>query len=243
MKQVYTVQSQGALESYQEASQRLYPKLEAFLDHLKTEYQVTELPRCIVWTDRETATHLISDIPIPAYTNDYRTVFCPDLEVWRELYLKQLDCADNARVRAYYEMASTENHILQILGHEFVHHSGLFLDEAYEQARWFEEGMCEYISRKFFLTEQEFAAEAQVNSLLAEQYQKRHGEKELEAFDASAYEKDHASIFNEYWCSFLAVEQIVEQFHGDVMAVFDAYHRWFAQDREVPLSRWFSGRK
>lgn len=51
------------------------------------------------------------------------------------------------------------HNVLQILGHEMAHHSDLFLDETYETEMWFEEGMAEYISRRYFLTYEEYAAE------------------------------------------------------------------------------------
>ena len=123
---------------------------------LKEKYRTVDLPRCIVWTDYETATNSISDLTIPAYTNDYRTVMVPDIDVWKKLYLRQLESYKEndktAKVRAYYEMLTNRN-ILQIIGHEMAHHSDLFLDDAYEEAMWFEEGMVEYISRKYFLSE------------------------------------------------------------------------------------------
>lgn len=239
MKQVYAVQSQKALDAYGTACRRMLPKLEEFLAYLKAEYQVSSLPRCIIWTDRETATHLISDIPVPAYTNDYRTVFCPEPEVWRNLYLRQLDGLDYPEIQEYYETKLTENHVLQILGHEFVHHCDLFIDEAYEKERWFEEGMCEYISRKYFLTDDQFAEESRINALLVKQFRERNGSHSLENFSADTYTEDYASIFFEYWRSFLAVKQIVDQFCGDVMAVFREYHRWYREENEEPLVRWF----
>lgn len=238
MKQVYAVQSQEALDTYDAACRRMLPKLEEFLAYLKAEYQVSSLPRCIVWTDMETATHLISDIPIPAYINDYRTVFCPEPEVWRNLYLRQLDGQNCPEIQEYYERKLTENHVLQILGHEFVHHSDLFIDEAYERARWFEEGMCEYISRKYFLTEEQFSEEAGINALLVAHFCEKNEKHSLEDFSADTYTRDYASIFFEYWHSFLAVKQIVDRFGGDVMSVFREYHRWYREGNEAPLVQW-----
>ena len=88
-----------------------------------------------------------------AYTNDYRVMFCPEPAVWREIYLRQLDGLEgNAaeEIRAYYETAVGENHILSILGHELAHHSEWFPDDFEDEREsgiWFEEGMVEYIWR------------------------------------------------------------------------------------------------
>ena len=242
MKHIYAAETAEELIKYQGFVRKIQNKLTGYLDYLKTEYSVTDLPRAVVWTSKETATHLVSDLPVPAYTNEYRTMFCPDLAVWREIYLSQLAAGENAEVRRYYETCLTEDHVLQILGHEFVHHSELFLDgfdTDYESGIWFEEGMCEYISRKYFLTDTQFAEEARVNALLVEQFRGKYGTHSLEDFGAATYAGDYASIFFEYWRSFLAVNGIVERFGGDVLAVFREYQRWYQEGREQSLAEWF----
>lgn len=239
MKHVFAVTNSCQLEAYQQFLDRNLSALETFLSHLRAEYAVLSLPRAILWTDLETATNSISDIPIPAYTNDYRTVFCPELEVWKEIYLHQLDEFPHSAIREYYETGLTENHVLQILGHEFVHHSEFFPEGDYQQGIWFEEGMCEYISRKYFLTDVQFQEEARINRLLVELLQETYGGHSLEEFGAATYAGDYASIFYEYWRSFLAVEKIVEQYSGDVAAVFTAYHRWLHSGQDETLLAYF----
>ena len=239
MKHIYLVQSNDTLTEYQNTAQRAIPKLNAFLNDLQNMHKVTTLPRCVIWTDQHTATQLISDIPIPAYTNDYRTVFCPNLDSWRTIYLHQLDDTDNPDIRRYYETALSENHLLQILGHEFVHHSDLFIDEAYEKSIWFEEGMCEYISRRFFLTEQEFDEEARINALLVAHYSAHNRVHSLEDFSVSTYKGNYSDIFFAYWRSFLAVKKIIDAYNGDIHTVFVSYHEWFYSGCSIPLSQWF----
>lgn len=243
MKHIFAVQEQAELLAYQAFLSKHQAKLTQYLAFLKETYAVTELPRAVVWADMETATHLISDLPVPAYTNEYRTVFCPELDTWRNLYLCQLDSLNSSEIREYYESELCENHILQILGHEFVHHSDWFLDDFEEEQDcgiWFEEGMCEYISRKYFLTDSEFNQEARINALLVEQLTDRYGTHSLEDFGAAAYQGDYASIFFEYWRSFLAVQRIVDRCDGDIPAVFRSYHAWHRKGRQEPLSQWFS---
>lgn len=239
MKYVYAVTQQSDFFQFQDFASRYNSRLSAYLKYLSREYGVQDLPRAIVWASADTATNLISNIPIPGYTNEFRTVFCPDIGSWRNIYLLQLDETDNVEIRRYYEADLTENHVLQILGHEFVHHSDLFIDEAYERARWFEEGMCEYISRKYFLTDAQFTEAARINRLLVEQFQKKHGKASLENFSADTYWECYAGIFYAYWCSYLAIEQLVDRYKGDIMAVFREYHRWYNSGKAIPLSCWF----
>lgn len=243
MEHIFAVRDLAELLAYQTFLAKHRARLEQFLIFLKERYAVNELPRAVVWADMETATCLISDIPVPAYTNEYRTVFCPELETWKKLYLRQLEQLPEEEIRGYYTEELSENHILQILGHEFVHHSDLFPD-GFEEERnsgiWFEEGMCEYISRQYFLTDPEFHREAQINMQLVERLKDRYGSHSLESFGAATYQGDYASIFYAYWRSFLAVREIVERFGGDIPAVFRSYHDWDLEGRKEPLTQWFS---
>ena len=185
IKNIYAVKTESELTELQRIVHEMWPELEQFLSFLKEKYRTVDLPRCIVWTDYETATNSISDLPLPAYTNDYRTVMVPDIDVWKKLYLRQLESYEEnektSKVRTYYEMLTNRN-VLQIIGHEMAHHSDLFLDDAYEEAMWFEEGMVEYISRKYFLSEAEFAAEEEADGLLVELYEKENGILSLNDF-------------------------------------------------------------
>ena len=245
MKHIFAVQNQRELLAYQSFLEKHRGKLEQYLTFLKDRYAVTQLPRAVVWADLETATFLISDLPIPAYTNEYRTVFCPEIPIWKSVYLRQLEQFSNAEIREYYEKELSVNHILQILGHEFVHHSDLFLDDfdgLPDSGIWFEEGMCEYISRKYFLTDSEFNRQAQINALLVENFRQRYEAPSLEEFGMATYQEDYAAIFFQYWRSFLAVLEIVERFGGDVQAVFRSYHRWDRCGRVKTLEEWFAVR-
>lgn len=239
MKHIYAVNSAETLDSYQSLSEGFIQQIQSFLDYLRAEFAVVSLPRCVVWTDRETATHLISDVPIPAYTNDYRTVFCPEINVWRDIYLQQLAKADTWEIRQYYNQELTNRHVLQILGHEFVHHSDLFIDDAFSRSQWFEEGMCEYISRRFFLSGKEFERAVYIQQLLVSHWEERNGKTSIESFDASTYLDSYDAIFYHYWRSFLAVKLLIEQHNGDIMAVFRKYQLWYQKGHPIPLLDWF----
>lgn len=213
---IFAVKSAEELASYQAFVQRTEEKMCRYLTVLREKYAVEELPGTIVWTSRETATKRLSDIPVPSYTNERRIVFCPELRVWREIYLAQLEGLTGepaGKIRRYYETGLTEAHVLQILGHEFAHHSEYFSDADYEIDPWYEEGMAEYISRKELLSEAEFEEKAEIEGLLAELLSPRFSEENF----APGAGEDYAGIFFPYWRGFLAAQKRVAACGGDVV--------------------------
>ncbi|MBQ9265230.1 MAG: elongation factor Tu [Clostridia bacterium] len=199
--------------------------LSNFIGLLKSKYKVQSLPRCIVLTSARTATELISDIPIPAYTNDYRVVFVPQLDTWKNTYLRQLDSYENSadvkEIRSYYEAKLNDRHLLQIIGHELTHHSELFSDEIYENGgAWFEEGLVEYISRKYFLSASEFEDEVRINKKLVELYEQSHPQRPIALFGDS---KDYATIYYDYWRAFIKIMEAVDHCGGDELTVLLRY--------------------
>lgn len=209
---IFAVKSAEELASYQAFVRRTEERLYRYITVLQEKYAVEDLPSTIVWTSRETATKSLSDIPVPAYTNERRIVFCPELCVWQEIYLAQLkglagETAD--KIRRYYETGLTKNHVLQVLGHELAHHSAYFSDEDYEIDPWYEEGMVEYISRKELLSEAEFAEKAEIERLLVALLSPRFSKDNSEA--------DYAGIFFRYWRGFLAAQKRVAAYGGDVV--------------------------
>ena len=244
MEHIYAVETAAQLNAYQSFASEIQVPLEQYIQWITSRFQLSSLPRTILWTSPKIATTLLSDIPIPAYTNDYRIVMTSELDAWRHIYLAQLADyleADTAEIRSYYKTNLNRHHILQILGHELVHHSDLFIDEVYESGEgiWFEEGMAEYISRRYFLTKAEFAEEAHINRLLVKLFESKERGTIPRDFDAFTYRQNLDAIFYEYWRSFLAVDQIAENHNGDISAVFHSYHRWYEEGHTVPLARWF----
>lgn len=246
MNHLYLVENEEELSRYQRFVHSHQTRLNDYIFWLKSNFAVNELPNAILWTSGNTATNRISNIPIPAYTNDFRTVITSDLDTWRNIYLSQLngldDCEAVRTIRSYYNDKLNHSHILQILGHELAHHSALFLEDFNSELSngiWFEEGMVEYISRRFFLTAEEFDAEADINQLLVELLASRYGKHSLEKFGASTYEGDYASIFFEYWRSFLAVKGLIDNAQGCIHDVFQSYHEWNRAGTSQTLAQWF----
>ncbi|WP_369350774.1 elongation factor Tu [Streptococcus hillyeri] len=244
MNHLYAVETKEQLEIYQQFVKRYDNLLQDYVAYLSNNFQVDELPEVILWSDKIIATKYIRDIAVPAYTNDVRMVMTPELSVWQELYEKQLDDYEATEqittLRQHYQNIS-ENYLLQIVGHELAHWSELFLDDFdddLEQDIWFEEGMVEYISRRYFLTETEFEAEKSVNQELVALYQEKYGWHSLSEFGQKTYEGSYAAIFYEYWRSFLAIDQLVEKL-GTVQAIFASYHDWSESKAKQSLLEWF----
>ena len=147
-----------------------------------------------------------------------------------------------SKIKSYYLTALSQNHILQILGHELAHHSELFLEDFNSDLSdgiWFEEGMVEYISRRYFLSAEEFEAESEINRLLVDLLKSRYGTHSLEEFGKATYTGDYASIFFEYWRSFLAVKSIIDKHQGNIHSVFQSYHEWNQASGSQSLTQWF----
>ena len=247
MENIYAVKSNNELIEYQNFVKQIQPRLIEYIDYLNSEYAVSELPKSIVWTSYDIATKLISNIPIPAYTNDFRVVITPSIDAWRRIYLAQLSSIEKGKsyeeLQKYYNSQISTNHILQILGHELAHHIPFFMDEedkSLDSGIWFEEGMVEYISRRYFLTANEFSGAHENNLILVNALRSKYGKHSLDEFGAATYEGDLASIFFEYWRSYLAVHAIVDDHNGDIHKVFASYQDWYSRRNDISLLEWFA---
>ncbi|QLB51683.1 elongation factor Tu [Streptococcus sanguinis] len=247
MENLYLVKDENQLVAFRDFVAKNAAKLQDYLAFLKDEFAVYDLPQAIIWSDFDSATQIIRENPVPAYTNDKRMVMTPELPIWKELYLLQLENYKTSHqtraIESHYKSLSG-NSLLQIVGHELAHWSEHFLDDfdVYGAYIWFEEGMAEYISRKYFFTDEEFQAEKACNQSLVKLFQKKHGWHSLNDFGTSTYQGNYASIFYEYWRSFLTVDKLVENL-GSVQAVFNSYHRWENTDKTLPLLDWFIQQK
>ena len=225
MEFVFAVQNGCELEKFSRFANKYKDTIQEYIVFLARGYQVKDLPRCMVFASAKTATELIGDIPVPAYTNDSRIVFTPELDIWKRLYLRQLDGhemdAQAKDIRTYYETAMNDHHLLQIIGHELAHHSDLFSDEVYENGgAWFEEGAVEYISCKYFLTSHEFDEEVRIRKRLAELYERTHPKRQLSLFGNT---RDVETIFYDYHRAFLRITDAVDRCGGNAAAALLRY--------------------
>ncbi|MCP3030789.1 hypothetical protein LF817_05485 [Halobacillus sp. A1] len=238
MKQIFAFENKKDYEKNQATVENFYEKLKNYQIFLEVKYALKNKPKAIVWTSQELATTVFSQIPIPAFTNKNLIYFSPELTQWRKLFLQQLEGHLHTKIESFYENLS-ENHILSILGHELTHHSDLFVDEFDEErvdSIWFEEGMCDYISRKNILDEKEYSEITNVETELVEIFKHKYGAHSLDEFGQESYQSNLTSIMFDYWRSFLAVKHLVEvRANNDIMEIFNQYHQWHREGRKVPL--------
>ena len=134
---------------------------------------------------------------------------------------------------------NTETAIGEAIAECGIARKDLFLtDEDYETGIWFEEGMVEYISSRYFLTDEEFTAAKDAARQLTALFRAKHGWHSLEDFGQKTYEGDYASIFYEYQRSLLAIDALVQRL-GSVEAVFAEYKKWHDHPVDLPLTEWF----
>lgn len=242
MKQIYAFEAKEDYEKYKGRVERFNEKLKAYQNELEKNYALNDLPKAIIWTSVELATTVFSNLPIPAFTNKDVIYFSPDLSKWRNLFINQLEGENNTKINEFYESLS-ENYLLTIVGHELTHHSDLFLDE-FEDERadsiWFEEGMCDYLARKFLLNDNEFTEISNVELELVEIFKGKYGNHSLETFGSASYQGSLTSIMFDYWRSFLTIKFLVEEkANHDIKQIFSDYHKWHNNGRKVPLVKYF----
>ena len=223
MEYIYAVTTEEEIAVLRKFANNYSDAVDKYVSYLEKEFNAEDFPGSIVLTSYEIACNRISDIRVPAYTNDYRIVFCPAINTWRELYLKQLDgygVEETIKIRDYYSSKLNEHNLLQILGHELAHHISLFTDDAYDNGgAWFEEGMVEYISRKYFLSDEEYKFQKEINMEIVGLYEMAHGERPLSDFGKYADDNDLATVYYDYWKAFLEIDRIVQARNGDILSV------------------------
>jgi hypothetical protein len=240
MRQIYAYDNPGYYEQYEEVTARLYRRLMDYQTILEDEYQLEDPPRGIIWTSKDIATNVFSDVPVPAYTSRDVIFMTPDVSEWQSVMYAQLEERSRPDLEKYYQ-AFDEDNVLIILAHELTHHIELFPDDFddNDSGIWFEEGMCEYLPRRILLNDEAFEREMKHYEELVELFKSKYGSRSLEEFGAASYQANMASIMFDYWRSLLAVKFIVEdKYHGDIEKAFAVYNEWYDRHRDVTFSEY-----
>ncbi|MBA2173764.1 hypothetical protein H0266_02520 [Halobacillus locisalis] len=198
-----------------------------------------DYPRGVVFHDLQSATELYSTIPIPAYTSRDLIHIEPRVETWKEIFLTS---ATDSVAIDYYNNMDTKD-VAAIIAHELTHHADFFHDdfEGDEENMWFEEGMCEYLSKKLLLSETKFQAIQNVEDKLIKNYKEIYGEYTLDRFGESGYRSGKSETFSaafyDYWRSSKTVTRLVhEHFDGDIQALIACYVQW---EQNEPVHKYF----
>ncbi len=249
IKQIFAFETKVEYERYEYDIRQLMEKFKQYEMFLKDNFQLIHIPKSIVWTSSELATTVFSNIPVPAFTKQHTIYMTPSVEEWRAFYLSQLEnevLSEGANIEEIqqYFGSITIDHVFCILAHELTHHIELFPDEFDDDRTdgiWFEEGMCEYLSQKYTLTQEQFEElRANDNKMIAI-FKPQYGQLPIEQFGVGSY-KHHslAAIMLNYWRSAAAIQYLVEdRFHGDVKAVFEKFHELHTNGRKEKLTDYF----
>lgn len=246
IKQIFAFESITEYENNANGIKVLNSKLELYKERLVNEFELKILPKTIVWTNSENATTVFSKVPVPAYTNEETIFMSPSVDEWKNFYLSQLEGEGLAHIDAtayvkQYFQSITIDHVFCVLAHELTHHIELFPDDFEDERNdsiWFEEGMCEYLSQKLTLTEDQFNELRKIDNLMIEIFKPKYGNFILDEFGSGSYNQTSlASIMLNYWRSAAAIHYLVEVcYSGDVMKVFNLYHEWHEKGRVKPLT-------
>lgn len=241
--QVFAFESTKEAEKYKIMIDNLLIKLEDYVKMLEQEYKLIDYPKAIVWTTSELATTVFSNVPIPAYTNDRFICITPDINTWKKIYGDINKDIPNKSISDYYQNIST-SFLLTMIGHEFTHHSDLFLDN-FDDDRyngiWFEEGMCHYLSRKYLLNNEEVECISKVEWDYIMYYKNIFKPSSIEEFGAESYSNSMERIMYDYYRSFHTVKKLVEVLgKGNPQKIFELYQIWDNEGRKITLSEYFN---
>ncbi len=249
IKQIFAFETKAEYEKNVEEINVLMQKLQQYERFLKENFELIHMPKSIVWTSSELATTVFSSFPVPAFTNEHTIYMTPSVEEWRTFYLSQfknevLPEGTNIEELEQYFGSITLDHVFCILAHELTHHIELFPDEFDDDRTdgiWFEEGMCEYLSQKFELTQTQYNELRAIDNSMITLFKPKYGQFSIDQFGIGSYDhKSLAAIMLNYWRSAAAIHYLVEErFQGDVKAVFDKFHEWHKNGRKEKLTDYF----
>ena len=241
MKSILAFETSEEAVKYENITKELMAKLKSYQQILEQNFELTTIPKGVLWTKGELATTTFSTIPIPAFTREDFIYMSPILKEWQNLLVSQLDGKVMPHIQSFYENFSNDQ-LFVILAHELTHHIDLFVDE-FEDDRhdsiWFEEGMCFYLPRKYCLTEEQFEEITAIELELVNIFTEDYGENDLDDFGSMSYQGSLSSIMFDYWRSYLKVKLLVEKMNGDISSVFKLYKEWHKEGRETSLVQYF----
>lgn len=249
IKQIFAVETKAEYGRYVEQIEQLMKMFVQYESFLKENFELIDMPTSIVWTSRENATTVFSSVPVPAFTKKHTIYMTPSVHEWRAFYLSQLENEElpeevNIEVVKQYFESITIDHVFCILAHELTHHIDLFPDEFDDDRTdgiWFEEGMCEYLSQKFALTQEQYKELRDIDNKMIEIFKPKYGQFSIDQFGMSSYEQNSlAAIMLNYWRSAAAIHHLVEErYGGNVNIIFELYHEWHANGRKEKLTDYF----
>lgn len=241
VKSILAFESAEEAVKYESFTKELMRKLIDYQTVLERNFELTTIPKGVLWTTKELATTTFSSIPIPAYTREDFIYISPILEEWQNLLISQLDGKVIPHIQTFYQNFSSDQ-LFIILAHELTHHIDLFVDEFEDERQdsiWFEEGMCFYLPRKYCLTQDQFEEITFIEQQLVNTFTQDYGHNDLDNFGSMSYLGSLSSVMFDYWRSYLKVKYLVDKLDGDIRGVFKLYKKWHEQGRIISLVQYF----
>ncbi|MEW4353906.1 hypothetical protein AB1I63_03260 [Streptococcus pneumoniae] len=241
MRQIYAYEADNDRLHIQPVTDELFKQGALYREYLAIHFALKEPADFVVWTKASFASHIFGNHDLPAYNNGTRIIMCPDKKEWEDLLSKAFAPYEMPQSLVDYYRNLPDYQMTQIFLHEITHDSDLFGSE-YGEARddlWFEEGMCEYLSYRYILTDEELL---EIRTLLQTQvdfFNPIFGGFHVEKFSEETYKDGNlAYLYTFYVHAFLTVCDLVDQF-GSVEQVFEVYQDWWQNSETTSLFDWF----
>lgn len=241
MRQIYAYEDETDRLAIQAVTDDLLKKAEAYKEYLAREFALKEPALFVVWTKASFANQVFGKHDLPAYNNGVRIVMSPDKKEWEALLSAAFAAYQMPFHLVNYYRNLPDYQILQIFLHEITHDSDLF-ESDYDGKRddlWFEEGMCEYLSYRYLLDDEELSDLRTLLQTQVDFFSSIFSEFHVENFSEETYQKGNlAYLYTFYLHAFLTICDLVDQF-GGVEQVFEVYHAWWQNSEMISLFDWF----
>ncbi|MFB4212349.1 hypothetical protein ACE1TH_10625 [Shouchella sp. JSM 1781072] len=238
MRHIIATETADQWKKQMKMKEQLEDEFNLFCEKVNDAFFIVEKPNTIIWTPAKHVMNTFSTVPVPAFTRENQIYLTGDLSEWSSYFLQLLTKPPQTNVKQYFERFNRKS-LLTIVGHEWMHHSNLFVDDfddGREDEIWFEEGMCDYIARKCLLTEAEFEEVVDVEQTLVHQYAEEFPFFTIDQFGQTTYAESTTKVMYAYWKSFLAIKDILESGNYlHILDVFNRYQDWHKQGRAGKL--------
>ncbi len=226
MKVAYSVTDPANLDNVVLHGNQLSEFMEKFKAKISEVGKVKE-PKGIIYHDFKSASSVYSDTPLPAYTSRELIHICPELGVWKRIYLDAILNSNCKGAQRYFKELNLTD-IASIIAHEWTHHLEMFInfEDHNDSNMWFEEGTCFYLPRKLLMDKDQFANIHTVEKNLIDEYSHAFGEYSLKQFGESDKGGFSGALFD-YWRASFAITFITEHYlSGEPMELLKLYEEW-----------------
>lgn len=243
MKSIFMMDELNDIEETQKTAKYFIDKIENYIDILKKDYELNDMPEHVIWTSDYVMTHVFKK-NVPAFTNEKGIFMNIEKESWKTFLNGQIKSDMSEKTQKIFNNY-LEKEMLCILGHEITHHCDFFLTEFDDldissDDLWFEEGLVTFLPRYYLYNDKEFKEIIQYETELFNYYKSKYDENNLESFTYEIYKSnDNAYVMFHYWKSFLAIVDLVENYYeGNIHKMIKQYQQWNKEGKKQKLSEY-----